>query len=73
MDRLKLIYKALASNPYITSYMQMSYNDEGTFDCRASELQPGFLFDTLVNVYLHQHRVPDKATQLVSQSMNVGT
>ena len=65
MNRLNDIDEALVSNPYLDKHILglHSYHIE-TFDCRASEFHPKFLFDTLVSSCLKQLYTPDNDTQL---------
>ena len=65
-DRLELIYEVLVLSPYIPPFpvMKIEDKDEGTFDCKASDLQPRFLIDTLVEACEKQKVEPDGTTQI---------
>ena len=64
-DRLELIYEVLVFNPYIPPFplCLVETKGGGTFDCKASDLQPKFLIDTL-NACENQKMYPDKGNQI---------
>ena len=65
-DRLELIYEVLVFSPYMTpfSLLDIQTKDEGIFHCKASDLQPRFLIDTLGKACKNQTTVPDETTQM---------
>ena len=64
IDRLEYIDEAL-SNPYMgKSDASIMLRDREKFDCRASEFQSRFLFDTLITTCKSQDMRPDHNCQL---------
>ena len=65
-DRLELIDEVLIFSPYIPPIpiFDIQTPDVGTFDCKASELQPSFLINTLGKACQNQRVAPDKTTQI---------
>ena len=65
-DRLELIDEVLIFSPYIPPIpiFDIQTPDVCTFDCKASELQPSFLINTLGKACQNQRVAPDKTTQI---------